>query len=155
MKIKTKQIDVGGALNGQDLKWDDSETRWNPKGWYQYSENFSNLSTTSTSWQTALTLTLSAGAPAGNYFVFWNFIFGSNATSGDVLYRVRLNNATNIMFYDIELMEPIDWHTPEKMGNVIYNLPSGAGDFITVQYRTPNSNRTCHIRDIALSVRLV
>lgn len=152
MKIPTKQIDEGGFSQGQSLTWNSSQSTWVGQGWYEWEESIPLVTTTSTSFQTGVSLTLSSGAPAGQYLYKWGFVYGASSTSGDTQYQI-ISNGVEIHLYDIEVIETYNFtHHPMYQGSKIVSLP-GAGANVRVTYRTQSSTRTCYFRDAFISLR--
>lgn len=155
MKFRTKQLDVGGIQQGQSLTRDDANNTWIGAGWFEYSENESLITSNSTSYQESVRLTLSAGAPPGVYCLSWFFVWGSSSRSGDVQYEIRLNGGLTYR-YDIEAMETYNFsNRPTFSGSRTITIPSGAGDFVAIRYRTQSSGRTVYISDSYVSLRFI
>jgi hypothetical protein len=129
MHPRLKSLQADGATTYQDLQWHDTNGVWTPQGApIQYAEVGGNNSTTSSTYQQRLKLT-TASLPAGLYQISWWHTMAASGTSGDVGVRVQLDDTTDVIEYELEMINISTLHNPPMGGSMRLDLSSGVHTF--------------------------
>ncbi len=104
---------------------------------YDSAESLGTSSTTSTAWQTKLTLTTGT-LPAGTYMVNWTYEWAGSSASADVDIQVEVDNTTVIMDQRQEPKDPGTDQSNPKGGQVPITLTNATHtiDIIVVKMET-------------------
>ena len=116
---------------------------------YDSAESLGTSSTTSTAWQTKLTLTTGT-LPAGTYMVNWTYEWAGSSASADVDIQVEVDNTTVIMDQRQEPKDPGTDQSNPKGGQVPITL-TNATHTIDIDYRGENGN-TAYIKSARLQI---
>jgi Fe-S cluster assembly iron-binding protein IscA len=106
-------------------------------------------STTSTNFVNKVTMT-TASLPSGTYRIGWYAEYNMNTTNNDFQARVRLNNASDLMFFQLESKDSGGDQYSSISGFDNQSL-SGINE-VTLDYSTNNSGSTATIRRSRLEI---
>lgn len=125
---RLKRISSSGAGIAQRAVFDGASGRWAARGWTEYAELEGNSSTALTSFQQRLRLTTSASMPVGTYILTWHNSWASSSTSGDVAFRVQIDDVTTVIEYEIEAVQAGADNIPLLWGRKPVVLAAGIHD---------------------------
>ena len=135
-----------------DFVGNSSETTFNVLtniygSYYDSGEDLSEQTTTSTSYENALTFTTSA-VPSGTYRVGWSYEWKGN-TGRDFEARLQVDNSTTLMEVNMEAKDNGSWFGVGGFGNVTFDSNKDS-TIIDFDFATEASDRTMTIRKLRL-----
>ena len=147
-------VDLTGLSTNDYLQWDGSNfvpataptTVFGQN--FQQEESLTLSSTTSTTYQTKLTLT-TASVPPGTYRLGWTYSWSHGSTGSDFEARIR-ENGTDIMLH---AQEPQDSGTDQlhrHSGFHYTTVASTGSQTYTLQYRTDSGGTTAYIQRVMM-----
>lgn len=142
--LQLKQISSSEAGLAQRAVFDGASGRWAARGWTEYAELEGNDSETSTSFQQRLRLTTRASMPAGTFMLTWHNSWASSSTSGDVAFRVEIDDTTTVIEYEIEAVQPSADNFPLFWGRKPVVLTAGVHD-IDYDFRVVTGGLTANM----------
>lgn len=154
MLMPLKQLSRYGGGAGQIASYDASVGAWGERGYVQYSELEASATTTSATFQQRLRMTTASDMPAGTYRLEWQHSWQSTSSSGDVSYRVQVDDATNVIVYEVETVVAGANNSPVIAGRRAIALTAGARN-IDYDFRRITSGHTVTISLARLYLRWV
>lgn len=149
---RLKSLSALNAGDFQDAVYNSSLGIWEAAGWVEYAESIGISSTTSTTFQSKLSLTTSASMPAGTYRMSWHSVWVSGTTYS-IQVRVRIG-ATQLALYQSRGTGSTADSQPSWFGSKLVALSAGAETF-DIFFRRVGVSGTVSTSNVAILLQWV
>ena len=149
MRPRIKSFDQSGAVT--DERWVFTGSIWEPRGYFHYVSAESEQSTTSTAYQTALTVTTDV-IPAGDYVIMWQAATRNTSLGFATLARVQVDGSDVI---DEHYYSMKDTSTNQRMpiaGTRRVNFATDAAHTIDFDYHKESGSGTSYLYNTRLAI---